>query len=118
MIEDIKVGDWVVDRMGDYCQVVKVRYMEDDDVPPNDAFILWIGEHHPDMFKQFQEQYKQEVHELDDIYGNWISSDKPLTARKGFISVEREDIVGVYPTKEVAMIHATVQAIKTEDNDD
>jgi hypothetical protein len=109
-MENIKVGDWVVDRSGDYCQVIKIGYMQDQDENVNIAFIEWIGENHFNLFKKFSQQYKEKSHDQDDIYGNWISKNNPDIKKRGFISVEREDIVGAYPTEAVAQIHASVQS--------
>jgi len=82
---DIKRGDWVVDNMGEYCQVTRIvhdhKYPEDDQI-----YGLW----------------------LNITRGEW----KPSEA----LFSHRYTIVGSYPTKEVAQIHASVQNSIYESN--
>lgn len=74
-------GKWVVDYMGDFGQIDRIGY--------------------------YYETSKR-AHRYDDIWAQWESVRKDTNFDEGFLRVSREEVVAVFPTREVAMIFASV----------
>lgn len=116
-MEKIKIGDWVVDDEGDICQVSRVEY--DTTNRGERDFTTWVEQNYPLVFKQYMKSKEDYLDDNDEIYGYWesVRNNGSINGSK-MLCTERRYIKGVYPTKEVAMIHASVINADLENEDE
>lgn len=116
-MEKIKIGDWVVDDEGDICQVERIDY--DTMSLGEREFTNWVKEHYPQVHKRYIKNKENQLEPTDEVWGHWKSGGKnPHVDGTQLLCTERRFIKGVYPNKEVAMIHASVISADLQDNGD
>lgn len=116
-MQKIKIGDWVVDDEGDICQVERIDY--DTNNRGENDFTEWVRDNFPNVYKTYIKNKENDLEPSDEIWGKWESArnNRNIDSRR-LLCTEREYIKGAYPTKEVAMIHASVINADLENNDE